>query len=248
MNMNHGMLLLGSIMGAFCGISPLMAEIELTDIKGNKLNCEIKEALPGSYTLVAGGRTMKISDADLSAESRAAAVAYAKDKGVFKSFPAVTVEVMVGTKRNTGGAWYIKIMDIEPRISLAGSSKLIELPKAKATMVIVTMDTREKYTNKNEVLKVHTAQTIDVPAGPGEKRYFDFKASKVSYDSYRDTSNVGGEIYKYFIFGLIDAASGDIVDFQTNYPELKKLTLTDPSTRTKYLGMNEGAQLPEKLD
>jgi hypothetical protein len=115
-------------------------------------------------------------------------------------------------------------------------------------MIILTMDTKEKYINKQEVLKVHTAQTLPVPAGTGEKRYFDFKASKVSYDSYRDTSNVGGEIYKYYIFGLVDEESGNIVDFQTNHLELKKLVETKPDSRARYLDLSEGSTFPDKLE
>ena len=112
-------------------------------------------------------------------------------------------------------------------------------------MIVITMDTAAKYRGGIESYKVHTAQTLPIPAATnGEKRNFTFDSSTVTYDSWRDATNVGGQVYKYFIFGLRDAETKAIVDFQTNNSGLAALCKTDPAKREEFLTLTVGSKLP----
>lgn len=161
-------------------------------------------------------------------------------------YPGVIVQVGVGTQqRPLPGSFYRKTMNISPKFSLEGSSRLMGLPAAEATMLIVTMDTAAKYKAGEEVYKVHATETLPVPAAPnGNKRQFAFAESTVTYDSYRDSSNVGGEVYKYYIFALRDAASKEIVDFKTNNAQLQNYAKANPDKRAEILGMATGGKFP----
>lgn len=161
-------------------------------------------------------------------------------------YPGVIVQVGVGTQqRPQPGSFYKKTMNISPKFTLEGSSRLVPLPAAEATMMIITMDTAAKYKAGEEVYKVHTTETIPVPAAAnGNKRQFAFAESSVTYDSYRDTSNVGGEVYKYYIFALRDAASKEIVDFKTNNMQLQNYAKANPDKRAELLAMATGGKFP----
>jgi hypothetical protein len=139
-------------------------------------------------------------------------------------------------------------MEIKPRAIIEGTTRMEPVPELQATMVIVTMDTRAKYTANKELFKVQSAETITVsPADSGQRRQIDFAGSSVDYDSYRDKSNVGGAVYKYFIFGLRDPESKTIVDFQTNHPQLASLCKTNPQKREEFLALKDGARFPSDI-
>lgn len=161
-------------------------------------------------------------------------------------FPALNLQVIVGTQqRREAGYSYRKTMSIAPKLTLAGASRLTPIPAAEAEMMIITMDTRAKYTAKKEVYQVHAKQTLPIPAAPnGEPRQFTFEESLVSYDSYRDTSNVGGEVYKYYVFALRDPETKAVIDFKTNHPGLATAAKTQPAKRDEVLGLAKGKQLP----
>jgi hypothetical protein len=115
-------------------------------------------------------------------------------------------------------------------------------------MLIITMDTRAKYVARRESLKVHTAEKIEIPAAPsGDRRQFDFAESSVTYDSWRDKTNVGGAVYKYFIFALRDPETKMLVDFQTNNPQVAATCKAAPEKREEYLALATGATFTPDL-
>src|SRR5688572_24329316 len=96
---------LGIAIGLVALSATAFAEITLKDIKGHELVCDIVEASPNGYTLVAAGKRLKVTSADLDVDSAKAALDYAKGKGVYRTFPAVDVQVMVGTRRRAQGSF-----------------------------------------------------------------------------------------------------------------------------------------------
>lgn len=161
-------------------------------------------------------------------------------------FPALNVQVAVGTQqRAEKGSFYRKTMNIEPKVTIEGPSRLVGVPAVEATMLIITMDTRAKYKENNEVFLVHATETIPIPAATtGERRQFEFSPSSVTFDAYRDNSNVGGEVYKYYVFGLRDAATKQLVDFKTNNPPLLTYIKAHPEKRDELLGFAKGSKFP----
>lgn len=163
------------------------------------------------------------------------------------SVPPVRVQVQVGTQQRRIGA-YRKQMEINPRIVLEGASKGVPLPELEAVMIIVTMDTRAKYVQRREAYRVESAQTIPIPAAKsGDRREIPFDQSVVSFDAWRDQTNVGGATYKYFVFGLRDPRTKELIDFQTNYPQLASLGKANPQRREEFLSLNKGAVFPSTI-
>ncbi|OAI58129.1 hypothetical protein AYO49_01345 [Verrucomicrobiaceae bacterium SCGC AG-212-N21] len=163
-------------------------------------------------------------------------------------YPQLRVTPKVATKRDEQrGTGYMEQMTINPTVTVE-SLATSKIADASATMIIITMDTREKYVSRREVFNVHTAETIPVPAADrGGKREFEFKSSKVRYDAYRDASNVGGAIYKWYIFGLRDAATKQLLHFETNNTQLTKHVTANPGDRDKFLSLAVKSEFSENF-
>lgn len=158
-----------------------------------------------------------------------------------KKFPGLRLQAKVATKRdNVDGSFYMQTMTISPSVVVEGAATQPQ-PAMEATMIIIAMDTRAKYTERREQYMVHAAQSIPIPAvDKANKREFDFKSSKTRFDSYRDSSNVGGAVYKWYIFGVRDAESKQLLHFETNCTDLAKHVASKPDNRDKYLSLSQG--------
>ena len=162
--------------------------------------------------------------------------------------PAVRTQVVVGTSQKRVNGGYTKEMSISPKVTVEGTSRIGPLPALDATMLIITMDTRAKYVSGQEAYKVHTSETLPLAEAPnGNPRPLAFEESSVTYDSYRDASNVGGAVYKYYVFGLLDPATKTIVDFQTNHMQLANFCKAHPEKRDELLKLGKGAKFPAEF-
>jgi len=136
-------------------------------------------------------------------------------------------------------------MAIVPKVTIDGPGRMASIPAAEATMLIITMDTRARFKDNKEICKVYSAETLPIPeVKTGDRRQFSFAESTVSFDGYRDSSNVGGEIYKYYIFGLRDPGTKEIIDFKTNNVALLALCKAHPEKRDEFLNLSKEAKLP----
>lgn len=223
------------------------AEISLTDLQGRKASVEILEATPDKLSILMQGRKASVALASLTAESRTAALEYAKSKGVYRTCPPLVVQVKVARQqRNSENAWYKKDVRITPSVIVDGVNKLTGIPPLEACILIVTQDTRQKYAKRKEKLRVHLVDKITIPAAPtGSRREFDFRALELTMDSARDASNLGGDEYKYFVFGLREVGSGQLVDFQTNCPSLQTYVAAHPEARDTVLSARVDAAFSE---
>lgn len=62
-------------------------------------------------------------------------------------------------------------------------------------IVVITMDTRKKYVELENVYEVLSNETIQISAAEsGKRRTFDFTSKTVTFDTARDTRNVGEEV------------------------------------------------------
>src|SRR5688572_27528104 len=81
-----------------------------------------------------------------------------------KKFPGLRVQAKVATKRDqVQGSWYMQSMTISPSVVVEGAPTQPQ-GAMEATMLIIAMDTRAKYTERREVYGVHAAETVPVPA------------------------------------------------------------------------------------
>jgi hypothetical protein len=219
------------------------AAITVTDQAGKSVTGEVVRIVADNVVFQVGGQRTALKLSQLTEDSRRELVEAAKIKGVYAPFPPLRVQAVVGTQqRRVTTSSYRKEMEISPRVIIEGAARLDPIPAAEATMLIITMDTRAKYVARREALKVHTSETIQVPAAPsGDRRQFNFAESSVTYDSWRDKTNLGGAVYKYFIFGLRDPETKMLVDFQTNSPQVAAICKAAPEKREEYLQLATGA-------
>lgn len=231
-------------MGAMTLMVPVaLAEISLTDRQGRQATVEILEATPENLSLRLQGKKTSVAMADLAEKSQAEVIAYAKEKGIYRTCPPLNVQVKIARQqRNSDTTWYQKNVRITASAVIEGVNKLAAIPAIEATVLLVTQDTRQKYVKREEKLTVHLTDRIAIPAAnSGERREFAFQTLELTMDSARDTSNLGGNEYKYFVFGLRDAETGQFLDFQTNCPSLQTYVASHPEARATVLSARKNA-------
>jgi hypothetical protein len=231
-------------------ISIASGDITLTDLNGRQAKVEVVEATSSKITFTVAGRKGAMPLDQLAPASRTAAIDYAKANNVYRSFPPFSMQVKVGYKRrNDDDTWYKKKVWVTPSFSIEGASKLSGLPAAEASIILVTRDTREKYVNHVEKLTVAEVQTIPIPAtGSGDRREFTFQTLALSLDTAQDSSNAGGDEYKYYVFGLRDAETHQLIAFETDCSQLATNVAKAPEMREKMLALHLGDAFssPEK--
>jgi len=234
------------------GVATDRAEITLTDVRGQKASVEVTEATPSQLSFVMQGRKGAIKLSELSADSQAAALAYAKSKNVYRNFPPLAVQVKVALKRrNSKESYYETNAKLESSVVVEGAAKLVPIPAAEACIVLITQDTRQKYVKHVEKLKVWATDTVSIPAAAsGNRREFPFATVDLVYDLARDTTNAGGNEYKYYIFGLRDPESKQLLDFQSNCPSVMNYVARHPEARDALLSLRRDAlfasEFPER--
>lgn len=166
---------------------------------------------------------------------------------VKERYPSLRVLTKVATKRSkVPGSSYRQIMVTTPSFTIE-SARTQPMAAARATCLIITMDTARKYRNREEVYKVATSETLNIPAvDKGERRDFEFAELTTQFDSERDYTNVGGDVYKYFIMAVFSDAQ-EILYFETNNASLDAFLKKNPDQRLRYLSMKVGASFPSKF-
>lgn len=161
-------------------------------------------------------------------------------------FPALRIQALVGTQQRLAeNSFYQKTMQVKPKVIVEGTSRMTPIPPGELTMLVITMDTHAKYTQHKEVCKVCSSETLPLPEAPnGERREFNFADSSLIFDAWRDTSNVGGEVYKWFLFGLRDPETKTLVAFETNNQQLDNFCKAHPEKRQEFLSLAKGAPFP----
>jgi len=223
-------------------IGLVRAEITLTDIHGQKATIEVTAATPSQVSFVMQGRKGAIKFSELSEDSQAAVVAYAKSKNLYRAFPPLIVQVKVALqRRNSETTYYETNAKLTSAVVIEGKDKFELVPAAEATIVLITQDTYEKYVKHVEKLKVWATDTVSIPAGAAGRREFPFATAELVYDLARDTTNVGGNEYKYYIFGLRDPESKQLIDFQSNCPPVTRYAELHPEARDTLLSLRKDA-------
>jgi hypothetical protein len=163
-----------------------------------------------------------------------------------KRYPSLRVQGKVGTKRDQQGSSYMQTMTISPEVVIE-SATTQPMGAAEATFLIVTMDTAKKYRDRVEEYKVASNETVAIPAVPkGIRRTFDFANIKTRFDSWRDGSNVGGEVYKYYVMA-VRADTKEILHFETNCAPLQKQVQGNTDLQERLLKLAKNAKFPVNI-
>jgi hypothetical protein len=185
----------------------------------------------------------------LTDASQTYVITVAKTKNAYSPFPPLRAQVTVGTKsRPNERTYYKKDMEIDPQVKLSAVSALDPVPEIEAIMLIITQDTRAKFAQHIDRFVIQSTETVKVPAAKdGKMRDIDFAKCMVSFDAWRDATNVGGFTYKYYLFALRDPETKKIIDFQTNHPQLPAFVATHPDKKDELINLAEGKVFPAEF-
>ena len=81
----------------------------------------------------------------------------------------------------------------------------------------------------------------------GGRREFNFAETSLKFDGDRDTSNVGGEVYKTFICGIRDPTTRSLIYFYSPGFQLANYGKAHPEKRDEFLSISKGSSLPNDL-
>ena len=159
---------------------------------------------------------------------------------IAKKYPGLRVQASVGTRtKPVPGSSYMKTMSISPAVVIE-SAQTQPMAAASITCLLITMDTGDKYRRGEQTCKIATTETIGVPAVlKGSRRKFEFAPLQTRFDSDRDKSNVGGDVYKYFLLAVV-SDDDKFLYLETSCPGLAKHLETHPEERVRYLGLKPG--------
>lgn len=160
---------------------------------------------------------------------------------IAKKYPSLRVQASVGTRtKPVPGSSYMKTMTISPAVVIE-SAQTQPMAAASITCLLITMNTRDKYVRSEQTCKIATSETIGVPAViKGSRRKFEFAPLQTRFDSDRDKSNLGGEVYKYFLLAVL-SDDQKFLYLETSCPGLDKHLQEHPEERVKFLGLQPGA-------
>lgn len=160
---------------------------------------------------------------------------------IAKKYPGLRIQAGVGTRtRPVPGSSYMKTMVTSPALVIE-SAQTQPVSAASATCLLITMDTAEKYRRGDQVCKIATTETLEIPAADkGSRRKFEFAPLQTRFDSDRDKSNVGGDVYKYFLIAVL-SDDRKFLHFETSCPGLARRLQDHPEERMKYLDLKPGA-------
>lgn len=229
--------------------SVAIAETNVITKQGQTVPVEVLSVTGRIATISRNNVKSTISLDQLTEASQVFVIEAAKVKGTYSAVPALRAQVTVGTKnRPTERSSYRKTMEISPQLKLSAVSALEAVPALDATMVIIVQDTKAKFVQHVDRFMVHASETISVPAAAdGKMRDIDFEKSTVSYDAWRDASNVGGYTYKYYLFALRDPETKKILDFQTNHQQLTAYLATHPEKKEELINLSTGKVFPTEF-
>jgi hypothetical protein len=226
--------------------STAFGEMNVTTKQGQSVPVEVV-SVAGRLATISRNNVKSTIKLDLLTEaSQADVIAAAKAKGAYTAFPPLKATVIVGTKsRVNAQISYKKDMTVSPQLKLSAVSMMDPIPALDAIMVIIAQDTEAKYVNKKERYVIHATETKPIiSAADGKMRAIDFEESMLSFDVYRDASNVGGLVYKYYLFALRDPETKKLLDFQTNHPQLPAYLAKNPDKKDELLGLGKGKEFP----
>ena len=226
--------------------SAALAETTVTTKQGQSVPVEVLSVAGGVATISRSNAKSTLKLDQLTDASQAEVIAAAKAKNAYSAFPPLHAQLTVGTKSHpTANSSYKKEMEISPLLKLSGVSALDAIPAIDATFLIICQDTEAKFVKHQDRYVVHAAETKMLPAAAdGKVRDFDFDKSSVTFDSYRDASNIGGLVYKYYLFALRDPETKKIIDFQTNHPQLPAYLAAHPEKKEDLLKLGKGKEFP----
>jgi len=163
------------------------------------------------------------------------------------AMPDLRVQVSVGRRRaREGSSTYKKTQEISVTVKVENQSRDIDLEKSKFTVLLIGRNML-RYSNRNaDSAKVLLKENFSGELGAGKKLEFECSPVITSYDSDRDSSNIGGWEYDGYLMVVQDAA-GKVVNSYSNIGPVKVDTLKREDLLKKALDLTVGTETQRNL-
>lgn len=157
------------------------------------------------------------------------------------------IKVSVGKRRSRQGvSSYMKDQTISASVAVNNESRDIDFPAGEGTLLLIARQTRRYAEDEEDYGKVLSKQQFNIEAKAGAQTSVEAKPIVTSYDSDRDSSNVGGWEYYGYAFILVDS-DGDIHTVDTSIGNLKKDVEENPVIGKELLNLAEGSLVEKDL-
>ncbi len=143
--------------------------------------------------------------------------------------PRLRVDVSVGRRRaREGDSSYRKTQDITVTVKVRNDSRDIDLATTRFTVLLVGRNMLRYSDDNADTAKVLAKEEFTKDLAAGKELEYECAPVTTSYDSDRDSSNIGGWEYDGYLLVLQDE-TGRVIDAYSNVGPVEVLTLKDPA-------------------
>ncbi len=229
----------------FCFSLSSIAEIAVKDVKGREMSIKVL-----GYTKSTGEVKMSRSDGQVfvvnlnvfDTESQGKIIAAAPPERA-----RLAISVSAGKRRERkGDSSYMKNQTVTAKAKVENESRKINFSKGKGTVILVARQTA-RFANRDEDYgKILLKQQFNIDVEAGREFEYECKPLVTSYDSDKDSSNVGGWMYYGYVF-IVQNEDGTIASATTSIGNLQKTVEEVPEASRKLLALSEGAVVQKNL-
>ncbi len=175
----------------------------------------------------------------------------ASQEKITKAAPKATAKLLAklsaGRRReNLGSSSYMEKQTITAKATVENQSRDIDFVKGKGTILLVARQTKRFSDSDADYGKVLLKESFDISLNPGKVVNFECKPVETTYDSDKDSTNIGGWEYYGWLM-VIQEENGDIHSIETSIGNLKKETDQNPQIGKEFLKLNVESVVEKNL-
>lgn len=236
----------GCAVVALCGIIDLAAApIEVSNAAGQKMTVEVL-----SYTASSGNVRVKRADGQIfntkievfDPASREKIIAAAP-----KEVPKFAIDVSIGKKRkDQANSSFMENMTVSASAKITNQSRDTDLDETRFTILLIARNSKRYADRTQDWLKVLSVQQFSTQLKAGAESKHELKPIATSYDSDKDSSNLGGWEFEGYLVVALDKA-GNIIAAKTSLGTVETETLKEEKRIRDALLLTEGVETNHDL-
>ncbi|MCG8598586.1 MAG: hypothetical protein MI807_00390 [Verrucomicrobiales bacterium] len=220
--------------------------IRVTDTKGRSMDVEVISHIPNTgMTKIkrTDGQVFNVNINLFDAESQKSIVANAPEPQA-----ELEVSVSVGKRRKRqGDSSYMKDQTITATVTVENDSRDIDFTDGNGTLFLIARQTRRYAEDGADYGKVLSKQVFRITTKADEETKYEAKPVVTSYDSDRDSTNVGGWEYYGYLF-ILEDSNKEIKEVVTSIGNLKKDVEGDSALAKKLLNLSQESIVEKNLE
>lgn len=220
-------------------------QIVVSNPKGQSMTVEVL-----SYTVSSGNVQVKRDDGQIlntklsvfDKESQAKIIANAPAE-----VANLELDVTIGRKREReADSSYRKTQTISAKAKVTNKSRDIDLAETKLTLLLVGRNSRRYADRDEDWYKILSNQTFNTKLPAGKLSEHELKSVRTSYDSDKDSSNIGGWEFEGYLLVAQDA-DGKVIATKTTLGDVKTTTVKVEKLLLAAIALKEGTETKHDL-